>query len=170
MLQCVLTKIYDKINRIIILVKIKVRSRIEAPKELVWEIISDLENDAYFWKGITSTTNISRNGNSLTREVILGKDNVCLQVLHLYPTKRVQTKWVSGVISGTREILLFTLDNATLVEVQMNYDFSGIGRQDSKKLTELFQREAELAVELIKRRSERIECDISMTRKVWMNQ
>ncbi len=144
------------------MVKIKVRSRVEAPQELVWEIISDLENDSYFWKGITSTKNLSRNEDTLTRQVILGKNNTCIQVLHLYPTKRVQTQWVSGVISGIREILLFPLDSATLLEVQMKYDFSGIGRQDSKRLTELFQGEAELAVGLIKRRSEGYECDIPM--------
>ncbi len=152
------------------LVKIKVRLRIDAPQQLVWEVISDIENDSYFWRGITSTKVLSRNGNSVTREVVLGKDNLCLQTLHLYPAKRVKTQWVGGVISGTREVLLFPLDNATLLEIQMNYVFPGIGRQDSKRLTQLFQGEAELAVELIKRRSEGYEYNFPMTWKVWLNQ
>lgn len=152
------------------MVKIKLRLRIDAPRELVWDVISDIDNDSYFWRGITSIRNLSKNKNITTREIVLGKDNVCLQVLKTHPLERIQIQWVSGVISGTKDILLFPLNNATLLEIQMNYDFPGIGRQDSKRLTKLFQNEAELAVDLIKRRSEGYEYHISPSaEKLWVN-
>ena len=152
------------------MVKIKLRLRIDAPRELVWDIVSDIDNDSYFWRGITSIRNLSKNRNITIREVVLGKDNVCLQVLKTHSLERIQTQWVNGVISGTRDILLFPLNNATLLEIQMNYDFPGIGKQDSKRLAELFQNEAELAVELIKRRSEGCEYDIPVaTGKLWVS-
>ncbi len=152
------------------MVKIKLRLRIEAPRELVWDVISDIDNDSYFWKGITKIKNLSENGNIIIREVILGKDNVCLQVLKTHTLERIQTQWVDGVISGTKDVSLFPLNNATLLEIQMNYDFLGVGKQDSKRLTKLFQNEAELAIDLIKRRSEGYEFDTPQAaEQLWVN-
>ncbi|MDE1763259.1 MAG: SRPBCC family protein [Thaumarchaeota archaeon] len=151
------------------MVKIKTRLRVGATRERVWEVVSGIDDDSYFWRGITSVRNLSRNGNAVTREVILGRDNVCIQVLTIHPVERIQTRWVSGVISGTRDILLFPLGQTTLLEIQMNYEFPGIGRHDSKRLAELFQAEAELAADLIKRRSEGFECDIPVAERLWMN-
>jgi hypothetical protein len=133
-------------------------------------VISDIDNDSYFWKGITKIKNLSENGNIIIREVILGKDNVCLQVLKTHTLERIQTQWVDGVISGTKDVSLFPLNNATLLEIQMNYDFLGVGKQDSKRLTKLFQNEAELAIDLIKRRSEGYEFDTPQAaEQLWVN-
>lgn len=135
-------------------VKIKVRLRVNVPHELIWKIVSDVDNDLYFWRGLTSAKNISKSGNTLKREVVLGADNLCTQAVTLFPMEKIQTRWVKGVISGTREVLLMPLGKTTLLEVHMNYEFRNVGSSDSKRLAKLFQNEAEFAVDLIRKISE----------------
>ncbi|MFZ1077685.1 MAG: hypothetical protein WAN47_09695 [Nitrosotalea sp.] len=150
------------------MVEIKVRLQINTSQERVWGIISNIDNDSYFWRGITSVKNISRDGNVITREIVLGTTNKCIQKLVIYPKEEISIRWVKGVITGTKAILLTPIGHATLLEVQMNYKFSGVGNLASKRLATLFQNEAELAVELIKEKSEWHERHIPMkTKKSW---
>ncbi len=150
-------------------VKIKVRIRIDAPRERIWEFLGDSNNDPYFWRGITSVRNLSRNGNVLIREVILGDDNTCTQAVTVWPPEKIQTRWVGGVIEGTREILLISVGASTLLEIHINYEFPGLGQSDSKLLAKLFQNEAEFAADLIKRKAEEFYSDSQLERKLWVN-
>ncbi|MGI0088330.1 MAG: SRPBCC family protein [Nitrosotalea sp.] len=136
------------------MVEIKVRLQINASQDRVWHIISNIDNDSYFWRGITSIKNLSREGNVITREIVLGTNNRCIQKLVIYPKEEISIRWVKGVIAGTKSILLTPIGHATLLEVQMNYKFSNIGNLASKRLATLFQNEAELAVEMIKEKLE----------------
>lgn len=150
------------------MVEIKVRLQINTSQERVWCIISNIDNDPDFWRGITSVRNISRDGNVITREIVLGTTNKCIQRLVIYPKEEISIRWIKGVITGTKTILLTPIGHATLLEVQMNYKFSSVGNLASKRLATLFQNEAELAVELIKEKSEWHERHIPMkTKKSW---
>ncbi|MGB9003832.1 MAG: SRPBCC family protein [Nitrosotalea sp.] len=151
------------------MVEIKIRLQINTSQERVWDIISDIDNDLDFWRGITSIRNISREGNVTTREIILGTNNKCIQKLVICPKEEISIRWVKGVITGTKVILLTPIGHATLLEVQMNYNFSGVGNLASKRLATLFQDEAEFAVEMIKEKSEWRERHIPMTtKKSWL--
>jgi hypothetical protein len=152
----------------IYVVEIKVRLQINTSQEQVWDIISDVDNDSDFWRGTTSIRNLSKDGNIITREIVLGENNRCTQKLTICPKEEISIRWIKGVISGTKAILLTPIGQATLLEVQMNYKFSGVGNLASKRLATLFQNEAEFAVELIKEKSEWREHHISMTKKSWM--
>ena len=44
---------------------------INATIDKVWDIISDLDNEPKFWKGTKETRINSKNGNEVTREIIL---------------------------------------------------------------------------------------------------
>ena len=44
---------------------------INASVDKVWAIISDLDNEPKFWKGTKETKIISRDGNVVTREIII---------------------------------------------------------------------------------------------------
>ena len=57
---------------------------INAPIDKVWDIISDLDNEPKFWKGTKETKIISRDGNLITREIIIAfrdSKNVCKKSL-----------------------------------------------------------------------------------------
>lgn len=151
------------------MVEIKVRLQINTSQERVWNIISNIDNDSDFWRGITSIRNLSRDGNVITREIVLGTNIRCVQRLVIYPKEEIHIRWIKGVIAGTKAILLTPIGQATLLEVQMNYRFSDISNLASKRLAALFQNEAELAVDLIKEQSEWHEYHIPMaTKKSWV--
>ncbi|MDE1871923.1 MAG: SRPBCC family protein [Thaumarchaeota archaeon] len=150
------------------MVEIKVRLQINTSQERVWDIISNIDNDSNFWRGITSIRNLSRDGNVTTREIVLGTNIRCVQRLAIYPKEEISIRWIKGVIAGTKTILLTPLGQATLLEIQMNYRFSDISNLASKRLSALFQNEAELAVDLIKKQSEWSENNISAEiKKSW---
>lgn len=151
------------------MVEIKVRLQINTSQERVWDIISDIDNDSNFWRGITSIRNFSRDGNVITREIVLGTNIRCVQRVVIYPKEEISIRWIKGVIAGTKAILLTPIGQATLLEIQMNYRFSNISNLASKRLVSLFQNEAELAVDLIKEQSEWSENHISTAiKKSWV--
>ncbi|MDE1764505.1 MAG: SRPBCC family protein, partial [Thaumarchaeota archaeon] len=116
------------------MVEIKVRLQINTSQERVWDIISSIDNDSNFWRGITSIRNLSRDGNATTREIVLGTNIRCVQRLAIYPKEEISIRWIKGVIAGTKAILLTPLGQATLLEIQMNYSFSDISKLASKRL------------------------------------
>lgn len=133
------------------MIEINVRSQINSPIDKVWNIISNVDDDPKYWKNIESIKNTSKEGNVVTREIVVNKDQICNQKITLYPKERIRAKWLKGTISGTRDILLISLGKVTLIEVQMAYTMPRIS---SKGLVKELRNEAESAVELIRKKSE----------------
>ena len=127
---------------------------IDTPIEKVWGIISDLDGEAEFWNGITSIRNISREGSTVTREVVLGKVNRCLQTVTVYPNQKVHTEWTKGTINGTKDLVISPRDGRTYLEGILDYKFSGLAGFLSGKIKKGLQQELEEALQLIKERAE----------------
>ena len=59
---------------------IDVHIDITSSVDKVWDIISDLDNEPEFWKGTKETKIISREGNVITREIVIAfRDSKCMQ-------------------------------------------------------------------------------------------
>ena len=127
---------------------------IEAPMEKVWSIISDLDGEAEFWNGITSIRTITREGNNVTREVVLGKVNRCLQTVTIYPNQKVHTEWTKGTINGTKDLVISPRNGRTYREGILDYKFTGLAVFLSGKIKKGLQQELEEALELIKEKAE----------------
>ncbi|MGH2611891.1 MAG: hypothetical protein ACRDFB_02445, partial [Rhabdochlamydiaceae bacterium] len=150
------------------MVEIDARILINAPQEKVWKIISKIDNDPTYWKGTTHIRNISKEQNVITRYVFLGKDNRCQQRVMLFPKEGVHIKWLKGPITGIKDILLSAHGNTTTLEIQMNYKLSGVASLFSKNTTKNLQREADLALQLIKEESEGIQrTPVLEERRLW---
>lgn len=150
------------------MVEIKVKAQIDAPLERVWDVVSRMDDDPKFWKGTKSIRNISKEGNEILREVIIGKVNKCHQKVTLIPKEGVNILWTKGVVTGTKDIILISLGGKTLLEVSMNYTFSGPARFFSGRTADELRAEAELAVDLIKEKSEGRSYSVPMVeRKSW---
>ena len=68
---------------------IKASIDIQASIEKIWNIISDLDNEPKFWKGTKEVKNISKEGNSINREITIAfRNQKCLQNLTLYPKQK----------------------------------------------------------------------------------
>lgn len=132
------------------MIEIDAKIQINAPQEKVWKIISKIDNDHTYWKGITRIRNISKEQNVITRYVFLGKDSKCQQRVILFPKEGIHIKWLKGPIMGIKDILISGHGNTTTLEIQMNYTLSGVVGLFSKNTTKELQSEANLALQLIK--------------------
>jgi carbon monoxide dehydrogenase subunit G len=150
------------------MVEIKVKVRIDAPSERVWDVVSRVDDDPKFWTITKSIRNISKGENEIVREVTLGKVDKCHQKIVLLPKEAIHTFWTKGVIRGTKDIVLTSLGSRTLLEVQMSYTISGLARFFPDRIAEELQMEAEMAVDLIKEKAEGKPQNIPMEeRKSW---
>lgn len=150
------------------MVEIKVSAQIGAPFESVWNVISKVDDDPKFWNLTKKIRNISKKGNELVREVVIGKVDKCHQNITLVPKERLHILWTKGVLTGTKDIILSALGSATLLEIHMNYKISGPAGLFSGRIKEELQIEAELALDLIKEKAEGRDHVIPMEeRKSW---
>jgi carbon monoxide dehydrogenase subunit G len=150
------------------MVEIKVKVNINAPTEKVWDVISKIDDDPTFWKGTTATRNLAKDNNSITREVTIGKADRCLQTVTLFPKEGIHIRWTKGAITGTKDLLLVPIGDATRLEVILKYKLSGMATFLSGKITKDLQREADEAVNLIKEKAEGITRDLQMEeRRSW---
>ena len=59
---------------------IQVEVEINASVDKVWDVVSDIDNEPKFWKGTKEVKNISKDENTIKREVTIAfRDQKCLQ-------------------------------------------------------------------------------------------
>ncbi len=89
------------------MVQIQASIEIDAPIDKVWSIVSDLDSEPKFWRGTREVKNISKEGNTITREVTIAfKDSKCMQTVTLYPKEMIDVQFTKGIIEGTKTITL----------------------------------------------------------------
>jgi hypothetical protein len=90
--------------------KIEESIEVQASKDRVWEIISDLENDGDYWYGTKETRIISRNGNECEREITQNfRNHKILQKVSLRPKEAVEIKYLKGLTEGVKRLSIETL-------------------------------------------------------------
>ncbi len=142
---------------------------ISSSAKKVWSVISAIERDPYFWKGLTRVRNTSHSRNVFTREVILSNSDKCYQKVILFPIEGIHIKWTRGPIIGIKDILITQIGNQTLLEVEMNYEIKGIAQLRSRRISEELRNESELALQLIREDIEQIEPFQIKDRKQWVD-
>ena len=131
------------------------KTMISALPNETWKVISQINNDLQYWKGMMKLRNISKNGNVFVREVILKNGDKCYQKIMLFPTDEIHVRWMEGTINGTKDIMLTPMGKQTLLQVEMNYKIRGIASLFSREVSEDLRNEAELALQLIKEEVEK---------------
>lgn len=106
---------------------IDVKVEIRATPDAVWGVVSDVDSEPKFWKGTREVRNISRDGNLICREVVIAfRDQRCLQEVRLYPKKRIETKFVKGIIDGSKTMLLMPKDDVTVLQTVWDIRLTGV--------------------------------------------
>jgi uncharacterized protein YndB with AHSA1/START domain len=106
---------------------IQVEVEINAPIEKVWDIVSDIDNEPKFWKGTKEVRNISKDGNIINREVTIAfRDQKCLQEVQLKPKDTIKTKFIKGILDGTKIITLTPKSNSVILETSWDIKLSGM--------------------------------------------
>ena len=138
------------------MVQIQASVEIEAPIDKVWNIISDLDSEPKFWKGTKEVRNISKNGNTITREVTIAfKDSKCMQTVTLYPKEKIQIQFTKGVIEGTKTLTLAQKDNKTRLDVLWDMKLTGMMGMFTGMIKKHIQSGSEQALDSIKQESQR---------------
>ena len=135
---------------------IKSSIRIKATVDIIWNIVSDLDNEPKFWKGTKEIRNISMEENKVTREITIAfKDSKCMQEVVLEPKKIIQAKFTKGIIEGTKTIELIPVDDTTEVEVTWDIKLSGLMGMFTGMVKKHIKNGTEQALESIKQEAER---------------
>lgn len=138
------------------MVQIQASIEINAPVDKVWNIVSDLDSEPKFWRGTKEVRNISKEGNTITREVTIAfKDSKCMQTVTLYPKEKIHVQFTKGVIEGSKTITLVPLENKTRLDAVWNMKLSGMMGMFTGMIKKHIQSGTEQALESIKQESQR---------------
>ena len=106
---------------------IQVKVEINAPIEKVWDIVSDIDNEPKFWKGTKEVRNISKDGNTINREVTIAfRDQKCLQQVKIHPKEKIESRFTKGIIDGEKIISLSTIGEKTILSTYWDIKLTGM--------------------------------------------
>jgi len=129
---------------------------INANKDRVWDIVSDIDNEPKFWKGTKETRNISREGNTIIREVTIAfRDQKCDQEVILFPKEKIEAKFTKGIIDGTKIITLTPREEKIKVEVRWDIKLTGMMGMFTGMIKNHIKNGTEQALQNIKNEAER---------------
>lgn len=113
--------------------EIKVSGEVSAPIDRVWNIVSDIDNEAKYWSIIKNIKNINKTDTITEREVTVqagpGGDAKTHQIVIVNPEQfAVQMNITEGPVTGSRLLTLTPENNATTTKVDAVWgiDLSGI--------------------------------------------
>jgi len=106
---------------------IEVEVEINAPVDKVWDIVSDIDNEPKFWKGTKEVKNLSKDGNTINREITIAfRDQKCIQEIRLEPKEKITAKFTKGIISGEKIITLIPKDEKTILYTMWDIKLTGM--------------------------------------------
>ncbi|MGI0059474.1 MAG: type II toxin-antitoxin system RatA family toxin [Nitrosotalea sp.] len=138
------------------MVQIQASVEIDAPIDKVWSIVSDLDSEPKFWRGTKEVRNISKEGNTITREVTIAfKDSKCMQTVTLYPKEKIQIQFTKGVIGGTKTLTLAQDGNKVRLDALWDMKLTGMMGMFTGMIKKHIQSGSEQALESIKQEAQR---------------
>ena len=128
---------------------------INAPVDRVWDIISDLDNEPKFWRGTKETRIISRDGNVVTREIVIAfRDSKCMQKITIQPKEKIYAEFTKGIIKGSKTLTLKPKDGSSLLEANWDVKMSGLAGMFTGIIKKHIRSGTEQALESIKQKAE----------------
>ena len=106
---------------------IEVEIEINSTIDKVWEIVSDIDNEPKFWKGTKEVKNISKEGNTINREITIAfRDQKCLQQVKIYPKEKIEAKFTKGIIEGEKIISITAKGEKIILSTYWDIKLTGI--------------------------------------------
>ena len=135
---------------------IEVEIEINATVDKVWDIISDIDNEPKFWKGTKQVKNLSKDGNTINREIIIAfRDQKCLQEVTLYPKDKIEAKFTKGILGGEKTITLTPKDEKTILRTIWDIKLTGMMNMFTGMIKKHIKSGTEQAMKSIKEEIER---------------
>ena len=128
---------------------------INTPIDRVWDIVSDLDNEPKFWKGTKETKIISRDGNVVTREIVIAfRDSRCMQTITIQPKEKIYAEFTKGIIKGSKTISLEAKKDGCLLNAKWDINMSGLAGMFMGMISKHVRSGTEQALESIKQEAE----------------
>ncbi len=106
---------------------IEVEIEIDSTVDKVWDVVSDIDNEPKFWKGTKEIKNLSKDGNTVNREITIAfRDQKCMQEVKLEPKEKIKFKFTKGIISGEKTISLIPKDEKTILNTVWDIKLTGM--------------------------------------------
>lgn len=135
---------------------IEVEIEINATIDKVWDIVSDIDNEPKFWKGTKQVKNLSKDGNTINREIIIAfRDQKCLQEVTLYPKDKIEAKFTKGILGGEKIITLTPKDEKTILRTIWDIKLTGMMNMFTGMIKKHIKSGTEQAMKSIKEEIER---------------
>jgi carbon monoxide dehydrogenase subunit G len=110
------------------MVSIKASRSVSSSVDRVWEVVSDVDRDTEYWKGISSISNVRKEENLVERTVKVGfLGNGGYQIIKLNPKTSIELVMTKGPLKGSRRMKLTSdHDGKTQLEVAWDFQFSQV--------------------------------------------
>ena len=135
---------------------IEVEIEINSTIDKVWEIVSDIDNEPKFWKGTKQVKNISKEGNTINREITIAfRDQKCLQQVKIYPKEKIEAKFTKGIIEGEKIISITAKGEKIILSTYWDIKLTGMMGMFTNIIKKHIKRGTEQAMQSIKEEIER---------------
>ena len=135
---------------------IETSTQINASIDKIWEIVSDIDNEPKFWKGTKETRNISKQGDTITREITIAfRDQKCLQDVKFFPKEKIEIVFTKGIIDGTKTIKLTPNNESVKLDAIWDIRLSGMMSMFTGMIKNHIKNGTEQALQNIKEEAER---------------
>jgi len=135
---------------------IEVEVQIDASIDKVWDVVSDIDNEPKFWKGTKEVRNISKEGDTINREVTIAfRDQKCLQEVKIYPKEKIHAKFTKGIIDGEKIVSLVEKNQKTTLTTFWDIRLTGMMGMFTGMIKKHIKSGTEQAMQSIKEEIER---------------
>ena len=135
---------------------IEVEVEINADIDKVWDVVSDIDNEPKFWKGTKEIKNISKDENTVNREITIAfRDQKCMQEVKLEPKKSIEAKFTKGIINGKKTISLIPKNEKTILNTVWDIKLTGMIGMFTGMIKKHIKSGTEQAMQSIKEEIER---------------
>jgi len=135
---------------------IEVEVEINSTVDKVWEVVSDIDNEPKFWKGTKEVKNISKEGNTINREITIAfRDQKCLQQVEIHPKEKIVARFTKGIIVGEKIISITAKDEKTILSTYWDIKLTGMMGMFTSMIKKHIKSGTEQAMQSIKEEIER---------------
>jgi carbon monoxide dehydrogenase subunit G len=101
---------------------------VDAPREAVWAVVADIDNEPEYWHGTREVRNIRREGDLTDRVVVQNfMGTKVTQRVRLNPTHSVEVEYLSGTTVGKKTVAIEEAgDSRQRIRVTWNVRFTGL--------------------------------------------
>ena len=135
---------------------IQVEVEINADVDKVWNVVSDIDNEPKFWKGTKEVRNISKEENTIKREVTIAfRDQKCMQEVKIHPKEKIEARFTKGIIDGEKIVSLVPKDEKTILSTYWDIRLTGMMGMFTGMIKKHIKSGTEQAMQSIKEEIER---------------